>query len=122
MAVGTAVYLLSTYTPSWLLDQIHLVYIFYMMMIISAFIAARLSISEQFRITPLDYLVIIIAVIVAMAPGTDIGSSSMTWIAIQMIILFYSAELLIQQAPSTRSRLTGVLFVSLLLIGSRSLL
>lgn len=125
MALGTSSYLLTTYPPQWLLDQTQLVYLFYGVLMVAAFIGVRMSQDEQFTITPLDYLVIAISIVVIMVPGTGAGAvsnSNLAWIAIQMVILFYSAELLIQKMRSPRCRLTATLFASLILLISRSFL
>ena len=120
--LGSSVYLLSEYPPDWLYEHLHLVYTFYMLMILTVFVAARLAATEQFRITPLDYLVLIIAVIVAIAPDIGIGSSNMTWMAIQMIILFYCAELLIQRKSSVRNGFSGTLAASIILVAARGVI
>ena len=122
IALGSSVYLVNEYPPDWLFQHIHLVYIFYILMIITAFIAARLDVKEQFRITPLDYLVLVIAVIVAIAPDIGIESSNMTWMAIQMIILFYSAELLIQSKGSVRNGFSVTLAASIILVAARGIM
>jgi hypothetical protein len=93
-----------------------------MLMIITAFIVARLDVKEQFRITTLDYLVLVIAFIVAIAPDIGIESSNMTWMAIQMIILFYSAELLIQSKGSVRNGFSVTLAASIVLVLARGVM
>ena len=121
VSAGTAVFLISEYPPDWLVEQIYLVYTFYALMILAAFIAARLNLSNQFNITPLDYLVIIFALAVAGAPGVDAGSASISWMVIQMIILFYSAELLMQTLQGCRNRFSGIILTSLVLIAARGI-
>jgi hypothetical protein len=113
---------MSEYSPEWLLQDIHIAYIYYAAMALAASVAVRISVKERFRITPLDYLVLIIAVIVAVAPDIGIGSSNMTSMAIQMIILFYSAELLIQRKDSVRNSFSGFLAASILLVAARGFL
>jgi UDP-GlcNAc:undecaprenyl-phosphate GlcNAc-1-phosphate transferase len=121
VSAGTAVFLISEYPPDWLLEQIYLVYAFNALMILAAFIVARLNLSNQFNITPLDYLVIIFALAVAGAPGVDVESSSITWMVIQMIILFYSAELLMQTLQGCRNRFSGIILTSLVIIAARAI-
>ena len=122
ISLGTSSYLISTHPPEWLLEDINLVYLFYGLMMLAAFVRVRLSSNDQFAITPLDYLVIIIAVVVALMPETDVGSQSLTFVAIQMIILFYSAEMIIQKMRSSRNALAGTLLVTLILLSARALL
>jgi len=121
VTIGFSVYLLSTYPPSWLLEQISLVYIFFVMITMISFITIRITIKDQFQITPLDYLVIIMAVIVGVAPGIEHGASSMIWMVVQIIILFYACELIIQNMKSQFNSLTGAAGLALALIAFRGL-
>ena len=121
VTIGFAVYLLSTYPPDWLLDQISLVYLFFMVLTVVSFITARVSVREHFQITPLDYLVIIMVIIVSLAPGIEHGASSMIWMVLQMIILFYGCELLIQNMKSRLNGFTGAVSLALVLIAFRGL-
>ena len=121
VTIGFAVYLLSSYAPTWLLDQVSLIYIFFFIMTVTTFVAARISVTDQFRITPLDYLVIIMGLIMGLAPGLDHGSSSLVWMIIQIIILFYACELIIQQMGSRFNRFSGSFALALALIALRGL-
>ena len=121
VTIGFAVYLLSTYPPLWLLNQVSLVYVFFVTMTVLSFIAVRISVKDQFQITPLDYLVVIMAVIASMVPGIEHGSSSMIWMVVQMIILFYACELVIQNMKSRLNSFTGAAGLALALIALRGL-
>ena len=121
ITIGFSVYLLSIYPPSWLLDQISLVYLFFLSITLMSFIVARTTVKDQFQITPLDYLVVIMAAIVSMAPGIEHGSSSIVWIVVQIIILFYACELVIQKMKSQSNSLTGAAGLALALIAYRGL-
>jgi len=121
ITIGFSVYLLSTYPPSWLLEQVSLVYLFFLMITVASFITVRVATTDQFQITPLDYLVIIMAIIVSMAPGIEHGASSMVWMVVQIIILFYACELVIQNMKSRFNRFTGSVALALALIAYRGL-
>jgi len=122
VTLGFSVYLLSTYPPTWLLDQISLVYIFFGVLSLAAFVAVRINNEDNFQISPLDYLVVMVAVIVGMAPGIDHGSSSIIWMAIQIIVLFYTCELTIHQNIGQRfNGLTGSVLLALALFAFRGL-
>ena len=121
VTIGFSVYLLSTYPPSWLLEQISLVYIFFVIMTALSFIMIRITVKDQFQITPLDYLVVIMAIIVGVAPGIEHGISSMIWMVIQLIVLFYACELVIQNMKSQFNSLTGAAGLALALIAFRGL-
>ena len=121
VTMGFSVYLLSTYPPVWLLDQISLVYIFFVTIGFASFAVARFSMAEKFQITPLDYLVVIMAIIIGLVPGIDHGASSMIWMVIQIIILFYACELTIQNMGKRLNHLSGSAMLALALIFLRGL-
>ncbi|PCJ88875.1 MAG: hypothetical protein COA54_01200 [Thiotrichaceae bacterium] len=121
ITIGFSVYLLSTYPPVWLLDKISLVYLFFISITILTFINARLIVKEQFQVTPLDYLVVVMAVVVSAVPGIDQGASSLVWIVVQMIILFYACELVIQNMKGHLNSCTGAIALALALIAYRGL-
>lgn len=122
ISVGFAVYLLSTFPPNWLLEQLSLSYIFFAIMTVSAFLTARIAASEQFQITPLDYLVVIMALIVSISPNVEYGSASTVWMIIQIIVLFYVCELIIQNAKTKLNNVTAVTCFALALIAYRGIL
>ncbi|MCK4674905.1 MAG: undecaprenyl/decaprenyl-phosphate alpha-N-acetylglucosaminyl 1-phosphate transferase, partial [Gammaproteobacteria bacterium] len=121
VTIGFSIYLLSTYPPEWLLEQISLVYMFFIIITVVSFITVRVTVKDQFQITPLDYLVVIMAVIVSMVPGIEHGASSMVWMVVQMIILFYACELVIQNMKSQLNSCTGAAGLALALIAFRGL-
>jgi len=122
VTIGFSVYLLSTYPPLWLLEQVSLVYTYFVIITVISFITIRITVKDQFQITPLDYLVVILAMIVGLAPGIDHGASSMIWMVVQIIILFYGCELVIQNMKSQFNSLTGAAGLALALIAFRGLL
>jgi len=122
VAIGFSVYLLSTYPPAWLLKDVALIYIFFFTMALASFITVRIATTDQFQITPLDYLVIIMAIIVSMAPGIEHGASSMIWMVVQIIVLFYACELFIQNMKSRFNSFTGAVGLALALLAVRGLI
>jgi len=121
VTVGFAVYLLSTYPPEWLLLENHIIYIYFGLITVFAFFAARLMVSEQFQITPLDYLVIMMALIIGFVQGSGFDSTDLVWMVIQIIILFYASELTIQNMQKRFNFLTGSAVVALALLALRGL-
>ncbi len=121
ITIGFSVYLLSTYPPEWLLEETSLVYMFFITISLVSFITVRISVKDQFQITPLDYLVVIMAVVVSTVPGIEHGSASMVWMVVQMIILFYACEMIIQNMKSQLNSLTGAVGLALSLIAFRGL-
>ena len=122
MAIGISVYLLSNHPPAWLVRQHYLVYLYFGLIAVTAFVVLRVTPGDRFRITPLDYLVLIIALIIGLVPDTGEASSNITWMGLQMIILFYACELIIQRREQyLRGQFNGALFIALLLITIRGL-
>lgn len=121
VAVGFAVYLLSTTPPEWLLSEVHITYIYFGLLTVFAFFAARLMVSEQFQITPLDYLVVMLALIIGFVQDSGFDSEGLVWMAIQIIILFYACELTIQNMKKRLNSLTSSAAIALALIALRGL-
>ena len=122
VSIGFAVYLSTNYAPEWLIDQYYLVYMFFTLLAVAGFFVFRLSTDEAFRITPLDYLVVIILLIVALLPGTADSGGKLTSLVLQMIVLFYASELILQRQVTVRNRMSGALIAMLSLVALRGLL
>ena len=122
IVVGTSAYLIYAFPPSWLLMELHLAYLFYGVMLISTFMAVRLVRRDQFAISPLDYLVVVMAIVAALAPGNRLEVNSITWLIIQMIILFYAVELVVQNMRTLSGRFVGAVSVGLVLLSLRAFL
>lgn len=121
ITIGSSVYLLSNYPPAWLMSQVSLVYLFFMAITVISFITIRITLKDQFKITPLDYLVVVMVVIVGIASGIDAAASTMIWMVVQMIILFYACELIIQNMKSQLNSFTIIVALSLAIISFRGL-
>ncbi len=121
VTIGFSVYLLTTYPVDWLSNQIDLVFVYFIAMSIVGFVAVKTHSSGDFRITPLDYLVIAIALLIEFLPGENHFRESIIWMIVQIIILFYIGELLIQNMTSRFNRFTGSVMLALGLIAYRGL-
>ena len=121
VTVGFSVYLLSTNPPEWLLIESHIIYMYFGLLTVLAFLSARLMVSEQFQITPMDYLVVMMALVIGFVQGSGFESEDMVWLVIQIIILFYACELIIQKMRKRLNRFTGSALLALALIALRGL-
>lgn len=121
VTIGFSVYLLSTYPVDWLSDEPESVFIYYIIMSILAFIAVKTVSDDSFKISPLDYLVVVITIVIALLPGESEYTESIVWMFVQMIILFYVCEVLIQNMNSRLNRMTGSFVLALALIAYRGL-
>jgi len=121
VTIGFSVYLLTMYPVDWLSNQIDLVFVYFIVMSVIGFIAVKTHSSGEFKITPLDYLVIAIALLIEFLPGENQFRESIIWMIVQIIILFYIGELLIQNMTSRFNRFTGSVMLALGLIAYRGL-
>ena len=122
VTAGFAVYLLSSYPPNWLLEQEIIVYLFFGLVTMATFLTARNLSSGAFQITPLDYLVIVIAMIIALVPESGLDAHGIVMMTLQMIILFYACEMIIQSVSSLYNRFTGSMVAALAIITLRAFL
>ena len=120
VSAGFAVYLLSSYPPSWLLEQDIIIYLFFALIMVATFFTARNLLVDSFEITPLDYLVIVIAISIALIHGTELDAHGTVMMALQMIILFYACEMIIQSVNSVYNRFTTSLVAALTVISFRA--
>ena len=121
VTIGFSVYLLTTYPVDWLSNQIDAVFIYFIVMTILGFITVKTFSNKEFNITPLDYLVIVIALFIEFLPGENVFRENIIWMIVQIIILFYICELLIQNMKSRLNRFTASVALALALIAYRGL-
>jgi hypothetical protein len=86
------------------------------------FVLIKTTPNDEFRITPLDYLVIAIVLVVEFLPGNNIVRENIIWMVVQIIILFYLCEMLLQNMSSRFNRFTGSIALALALIAYRGLI
>jgi len=122
VTIGFSVYLLTTYPVEWLSNQIDIIFIYFIFMSILGFITVKTFSDEEFKITPLDYLVIAIALLIEILPGENEFRENIIWMIVQIIILFYLCELIIQDMKSKLNRFTGSVALALALIAYRGLI
>jgi UDP-GlcNAc:undecaprenyl-phosphate GlcNAc-1-phosphate transferase len=60
VTIGFSIYLLTTYPVEWLSEQVDVVFVYFIVMAILGFITVKTLSREEFNITPLDYLVIVV--------------------------------------------------------------
>jgi len=70
----------------------NIINILFFMMAVSFALRIRFSTDKTFQITPLDYLVIILVIIVPNLPKAHLDDSSIGEMAVKLVILFYASE------------------------------
>ena len=121
VTIAFSVYLLTNYPAEWLTDQVDLVVVYFVIMVALGFITIKTSANNEFKITPLDYLVIALALIIEFLPGENAAREHIIWMIVQIIILFYICELVVQNMLNRLNRFTGTVALSLAIIAYRGL-
>lgn len=122
MAIALMVYMLNTYPPAGLLGQETVEYVFFGALALAIVAGIRLARQEQFHVTPLDYLVVLIALALALMPETSAQHAGIVRMAFHAILLFYGAELALRQMRSRWNLYTGSILMSVGAVAARGLL
>lgn len=119
VAVGFSVYLLNEYSPALVVGQKVVVYAYYAIMILMIFLSARI-LDSRFQVTTLDYLVVMLMLIIGFESGASL-EASLIWLIIQIVILFYACEVIIQSSDRRHKGVLGATLVALILVIFRGL-
>lgn len=118
VTVGLSVYLLNEYSPEWVTGQKVLIYAYYAILMLATAVSVRIA-DSRFQVTTLDYLVVMLMLIIGFEAGSGL-EASLVWLIIQMVILFYACEVIIQSHRGKQKGLLGAIFFALLMIAYRS--
>jgi UDP-GlcNAc:undecaprenyl-phosphate GlcNAc-1-phosphate transferase len=115
------VYLFVKYPPDWIAIVPKLETVIFTILAIAAALAIRFS-TDAFRVTPMDYLIMLAVLGIALSQGfTDINNDA-SMILIKAIIMIYACELLITIKPKKFYGLNLVSLFSLAVLSLRGLL
>lgn len=122
MFVGMALvaYLMERHLPEIVPAQASLV--FFGLLFLAVVLAVRYSREEFFQVTPLDYLVVLIVVTVALiteAGYADVGSIALV---LKLIILFYGIEITLKYMKSRWNSFTLAMLAALAVLAGRGVL
>lgn len=70
----------------------NIINILFVLLVIAFILRLRFSYENTFHVTPLDYLVIILVIIVPNLPEAHLGDSSIGEMAVKLVVLFYASE------------------------------
>ena len=116
VALASMVYLVTNYPPP---EVPALAFRGYMgVLAVMVVLAARYARKDVFAITPLDYLVVMILLIMAVVPG----AGEVAWLVTELIILFYAGEITIRNMKRRWNPFTVALAASMFLVSVRGLL
>lgn len=123
-AYVTAVFIvyLVQVAPGAFGDYIHYSNLFFILLAVAIGLGFRFAQADRFRITPMDFLVILIAVIVPKLPGAHLQDTNLGEGFIKVIILFYGIELVLTNIWRRWNLLRPVICATLLILGMRAAL
>jgi len=92
------------------LDFYNIINVLFLLLVIAFVLRVRFSREKTFQVTPLDYLVIILVIIVPNLPEVHLEDSNIGEMAVKLVILFYASEAVmgLKESSSISMRL-GVL-------------
>ena len=78
--------------------------------------------KKGFRITPMDFIVVVLALAVAVLPREVVPEETMKIVIPAIITLFFGYEVLVGELRGNLSTLTGITIVTLLVVSVRGIL
>lgn len=97
VTVAFVAYLIEYYPPDLLRAYPMLLYAFYALLALGVGVSIRYSRGNTFEVTPLDYLVLLIVVALAIVSEKGYVSLVLVRMSVELIILFYGAEVVIKR-------------------------
>ncbi len=122
VSIALLVYLVSFNSQDWTSGFAPVGYVFFGILGLALIVGVRVVKQDRFTVTPLDYLVVLIALALAFVPERSLQVSGLVGLAFRAIMLFYGAELAMRQMRSRWNYFTGSILVSLGVIAARGLL
>ena len=119
VTVVFVVYLLNTYQPAQLSGFDPITYIFFGVLVVAIALSIRLEEAKVFNVTPMDYLIALVVLGIAVLAKGDIVDAGMMAIALKAIIMFYGCEVILTRMKSRWNVFTVSVLVSLLIISVR---
>lgn len=116
------VYLLNTYQPDYLSGADPVTYGLFGVIVIGVSVVIRFSDRSKFDATPMDYLIVMAVLALALLAHKGVVDSRVTAIALKSIIMFYGSELIFERMRRRWSLFNLAVLTSLLIVGVRGLL
>ena len=122
VAIVFIVYLTNTYQPDYLAGTDPVTYAFFGVLITGIALTIRYANGGGFNVTPMDFLVVMAVLAIAVLANKGVVNASMTAVALKTIILFYGAELILGRMKQRWNLFTVSVLASLLVIGVRGVM
>ena len=123
LAVPLLIYISELQSAPWLSDALRVIYnLSFMALVLFVIITMRLSRREGFKSTPMDFLILFIAVVVPNIPGAEFETQRMGLVAVKIIILFFTYEVLIAELRGKLGRLCFITAATMLILALKGLI
>jgi len=119
VTVAFVVYLFNTYQPAQLSGFDPITYVFFGAIVLSIALSIRLKDVGDFKVTPMDFLVALVVICVAVLIRHGAVDSGIMAIALKTVILFYGCEVVLNWMEARVNLFTVSILVALLIIGVR---
>lgn len=121
MAIALLVYLAGRYQVGGILAAPVVNYVFFGILGMALVVGVRLAKQDNFNVTPLDYLVVLIVLLIMLLPEITLNDADLVEMALKSIILFYAAELAMRQMKSRWNLFTSSVLASLAIVAVRGI-
>ena len=122
VTVVFVVYLFNTYQPAQLSGFDLITYIFFGVLVAAIALSIRLEDAGEFNVTPMDYLIALAVLGIAVLAKDKIADTGMVAIALKTIIMFYGCEVILTRMESRWNVFTVSVLASLFIISARGVL
>jgi UDP-GlcNAc:undecaprenyl-phosphate GlcNAc-1-phosphate transferase len=122
ISVASVAYLLELYPPPLMYTHGEFAYFYYLLLAIGIALAIRYSSVRNFEVTPLDYLVVLIVIALALLSEGGYANPALVRLVVQLIILFYAAEVAIKHMKSRWNLFTSSVLGALAILSIRGVL
>lgn len=119
VTVVFVVYLLNTYQPALFSGFDPITYIFFGVLVVAIALSVRGEEAKEFNVTPMDYLIALVVLGIAILAKGDMVNSGIMAIALKTIIMFYGCEVILTRMKSRWNVFTISVLVSLSIISVR---
>jgi UDP-GlcNAc:undecaprenyl-phosphate GlcNAc-1-phosphate transferase len=122
VAIVFIVYLSNTYQPAYLSGTDPVTYAIFGMLVAGIALTIRDPHVGRFSVTPMDFLVVLAVLALAVMASAGMVDTNMTSVALKTIILFYGAELILGSMKQRWNLFTVSVLAALLVICVRGMI
>jgi UDP-GlcNAc:undecaprenyl-phosphate GlcNAc-1-phosphate transferase len=118
--MATAVYL-DHFEPTKMAASNLAKWVLFPVLTVAVLVRLRFWRERRFEVTPMDVLVVFLALVVPNLPGLQVAPSSVGLSVAKLVVLMYAAELLVRHSERTRAWLWASVAFSLGILAWRGL-